>query len=528
MKKTRILIAIGILVLFVFLDFWFGKTYHYMDPSSMIYLALFIIGIVGVLFVDRNNYKSFFGLFGIVVAIFSVFFLFGTLMSIPLFNANRYANVIGEVKQVSFSDLYSNDHTVEMSYADKSSAIQAAQKKIGELEDLSSTYELDSAEFSQINYQGKMVRIAPFQYTDVVKKYLNFDKGVPYYIIVETGNENLNASANIITLESPMKYYPGAPLQYDLHRHVAARHKFSYLDDWYFEIDDSGNPYWIVQAITKRVGLWGAKDMSGLIIVDAITGDTKRYDVDEVPTWVDSVYPTDMLMAQANYHYTLEGGFWNSIFQQKGVMKIDSEEGNYNYVSIDDEIYIFAGIRPVKLNSSSTTGLLFMNKRTGEAMELNLPGVSLASAQDTAVGSIQEKGYIPTTPSLQNVGGYPTYVMSLKDSSGVVRGLAYVNYQDYSKSAVGDTVSLAQKAYLEVMGDVETLVPEDVVDISGVIKEIYQVTLDGNTVYLFKIEDNEAIYQASITVSYELPFLKVGDNIEFKANLNKILSILRQ
>lgn len=525
MKKHRLLIAGGIVAAFLLIDIWFGNTYHYMNIGSMIYLAVVIITLVGVLFVDQTNVKSFFGLFGIVVSAFVIFFIIGGVMSVPMFSAKRYANVIGEVKQVEFKDLYSAEHVVEMSYADKESSVSAAQKKIGELEDLSSTFELNEDEFSQVNYNGKLVRVAPFQYTDTLKKYLNFSQGVPYYIIVQTANESLNASAEIVTLDEPMKYYPGAPLQYDLHRHVALNHKFSYLDDWYFEIDEQGHPYWIVQSITKRVGLWGAKDMSGVIVVDAVTGDTTKYPVEEAPEWIDTVYPTDMLMAQANHHYTLSGGYLNSIFQQKGVMNIDSEYGNYNYVSIDDEIYIFAGIRPVKLNSNSTTGLLFMNKRTGEAMELNLPGVSLSAAQKTAIGSIQEKGYEPTTPTLQNVGGYPTYIMSLKDASGVVRGLAYVNYQDYTKSAVGDTVALTEKAYLNVMGNQSSLVPEDVVTLEGVIESIQQVYIDGNSQYLFKIVGDSTIYQANLLINYELAFMKTGDEITFKATVNKVNEI---
>lgn len=525
MKKNRITIASVIVALFIVLDLWNGNTYHYMDVGSLIYLAFFVILVTGILFIDKNNMKSFFGAFGLVVAGFAIFFLVGGLMSVPMFNAQSYANVIGEVKEVEFSDLYSNDHSVEMSYADKESAILAAEKKVGELSDFSSTFELDIAEFSQVNYQNKMVRVAPFQYTDSIKSYLNYGKGVPYYVIVETNNNSLNASATIKTLEEPMMYYPGAPLQYDLHRHVAFNHKFSYLDDWYFEIDEQGHPYWAVQSITKRVGLWGAKDMSGLILVDAVSGDTTYYDVEEVPEWVDTVYPTDMLMNQANYHYTLKGGFFNSIFQQRGVMKVDSQVGEYNYVSIDDEIYIFAGVRPIKLDSASTTGLLFMNKQTGEAMELNLPGASLGSAQQTAVGSIQEKGYSPTTPTLQNVEGYPTYVMSLKDSSGVVRGLSYVNYQDYSKSSVGDTISQTEKAYLLVMGDTEGSIVEDVDTFTTIIDQIHQVLIEGNTYYLVKFENKDEIYQASLALDYQLAFAQPRDKVEVSVVRDKITEI---
>ena len=525
MKRKRFVIAASLVVAFLCIDVWFGNTYHYMNMGSMVFLALKITLITGVLVLEKNNLKSFFGVFGLVVASFLVIFIIGGLLSFPMFNATRYARVIGDVKSVGFSDLFNESKGVQMAYADKNSAIAAAQKKIGELDDLSSMFELDDSEFSQVIYQGKMVRVAPFRYTDSIKKHLNMEKGVPYYIIVDTGNVSLNASAEIVTLAEPMRYYPGAPLQYDLHRHVAANHRFSYLDDWYFEIDDTGRPYWIVQTITKRVGLWGAKDMSGIIVVDAITGTSKRYGVDEAPAWIDTVYPTDMLMDQAKYHYSLSGGFFNSIFQQRGVMRIDSEVGNYNYVAVDGEIYIFTGIRPVKVSSNSTTGLLFMNKRTGAAMELGLPGVSLAAAQKTAIGSIQEKGYEPTTPTLQNIGGFPTYAMSLKDGSGVVRGLAMVNYQDYTKSAVGDTLKLAEKAYLSVMGNQVSLIPETTTEGHGVVDQIQQVYLDGNSVFLMTFQGNTTIYQASITLDYQLAFLKSGNAIGFKANGTKIIEI---
>lgn len=526
LKNLRMWLVAGVIAIFLITDIVMGKTYHFMNFASMLYLAMYVLIIAGILFLDKDNYKTFFGIFGITATSLAVIFLVGVLMSSRIINAKSFAGVIGDVKQIEFSDLYSSDHQVEMSYVDKESAILAAEKKIGELDELSARFELDDAEFSQINYQGKMVRVAPFQYTDTIKKYLNFNDGVPYYTIVHTGEGNLNAKAEIITLDEPMKYYPDAPLLYDLHRHVAMNHKFSYLDDWYFEIDDNGHPFWVVQAITKRVGIWGAKDMSGLIIVDAVTGDTNRYGMDDIPEWVDSVYPTDMLLSQARDYYSLKGGFWNSKFQQKGVMSVDSADGDYNYVSIDDEIYIFTGIRPIKLDSTSTTGLLFMNRRTGEAMELNLAGVSLTTAQNTVVGTIQEKSYTPTTPSLQNVGGYPTYVMSLKDNSGVVRGLGYVNYQDYTKSAVGDNQALAEKAYLAVMGSQSSLVPEDVETVKGNVSDVRQVMIDGNTVYLFVLDQGDVIYNAGLLLDDRLAFIKEGTHLEFEAIGNKVSKII--
>lgn len=525
LNKTRMGLLAGVIVGFLVIDYLTAMTYNFENLGSIIYLCVYIVIIAGIFFLDKENYKKFTGTFAVIVGAIAVALIIGMVSSARFLNAKRYAAVIGYVTQVSFVDMYGKDHAIEMSYVDKDSAIRAAEKRIGELSDVSSQFKIDEAEFSQINYQGNMVRVAPFQYADTFKEYTNYGQGVPYYVIVHTGDGNTNAAAEIVTLDTPMKYYPGAPLNYDLHRHVALNHKLSFLDDWYFEIDDEGNPYWLVQVIQHDVGLWGAKNMRALIVVDAVTGVTERYGLDAIPEWVDTVYPTDMLLTQARDHYTLSNGYFNSFFQQQNVMAIDLDEGSYNYVLIDDEIYVFTGIRPIKADASSTTGMLLISKRTGEAIQIDLPGVSLAAAESTATGSIQEKGYTPTTPVLQNIGGFPTYVMSLKDNSGVIRGFAYVNYQDYTKSAVGTTLSETEVQYMNVMGAQNGIVPEESERTSGTLEGIQQVIIDGNSYYILKLVGDDTLYQAPLSINYALAFMEAGQSVTLEYSGTRVLSI---
>ncbi len=523
--KLKLKLILGVIAAFIVIDIGFGMTYNYMNMGSMMYLGFMIMLVVGILTYDSFIEKQFSKVFIAVVSVFVIIALIGGLMSSKPLNAKRYANVLGDVKKVSFQDLYGSDRDIEMSYVDKDSAMIAAEKKLGELSDVSARFVIDYDEFSQVNYNGKMVRIAPFEYTDSFKKYTSLSEGVPYYVMVTTGDESMNAKAEIVKLDEGMQYYPNAPFLKDLHRHVAMRHKFSYVDDYYFEIDDAGHPYWLVQVITKRVGLWGSKDMKALIIVDAVSGETQRYKMDEIPEWVDTVYPTDMLLNQAHNYYQYKGGFINSLFAQRGVMAVDSELGDYNYIMIDGEMYVFTGVRPHNVERNSTTALLFVSKRTGEAIELDLPGVSLGSAQTTSIGTIQEKGYIPTTPVLQNVNGFPTYVMSLKDRSGVVRGFSFVNYQDYTKSAVGDNYAQTEKNYIAAMGNSESLTPDDQVEIEGIIDKIQAVTIDGNTQYLLKLVDQKDIYMASISISNELAFMESGSSVKLLTEANRVIEI---
>ena len=56
-----------------------------------------------------------------------------------------------------------------------------------------------------------------------------------------------------------------------------------------FEIDNEGNPYWIVP-VMEFSGIGLKRDVKAVIIFDPITGNSEKYKVEDAPTWVDHVY----------------------------------------------------------------------------------------------------------------------------------------------------------------------------------------------------------------------------------------------
>ena len=506
--KARIIITIILLLVAVGFDWFYAMTYNIQKFTSVVIVTCLVL----LLCLIWLKAKLKFWLILIGSGFIALSFLLSVFSS-PIFHAKTYSSLIGDIEVVSFEDFF-KEKEVNFSLVDKDSAISAAITKIGELSDVSSMFDLDSDEFSQINYNGEMVRVAPFKYNDWYKTITNMYNGVPYYIIVNTEGENTNAEARIVRLEQPMKYYPTASLHFNLHRHVASRYKLSFVDDYYFEIDDNGHPYWLVQVVENKAFLYGARQMKALIIVDAVTGEMNKYDLDKIPSWVDTVYPTDMLLEQAEYAYTLQNGFWNTVFAKQGMMKISYAEGTYNYVMLDGEIYMFTGIQTYSSQSQATTGLLFVSKRTGKAIEIDLPGSSIEMAQSTAVGEIQEKRYRPTTPVIMDVGNHATYVMALKDASNVVRGYSLVNYQDYTKSATGTTLEGAKIAYLAIMGNDKVITnPDELIREELVIDDIKFATIEGNTFAFIKFTTKDVIFQVSVTINPELMFLTKNDTV---------------
>ena len=314
---------------------------------------------------------------------------------------------------------------------------------------------------------------------------------------------------NLVHLDEGMKYSPSEFFGRDLYRHVRMKYPTRMLDELSFEIDEAGHPYWVMPYYNYSFGIFGGRDVMGIILVDAVTGDTEEYTVGEVPAWIDRVYPADLVLKQANNWGSLVNGYFNSIFAQRNV--VVTTDG-YNYIANDDDVWLYTGITSVATDESNI-GFILINMRTKEAKTYMINGAEEYSAMSSAEGQIQEKGYVTTFPILINVADRPTYFISLKDNAGLVKAYAFVSVADYQIVGVADTITGAQAEYVRMLG--VDVTPEDppaeTTTVSGTVTAVATAVVEGNSVYYIRIED--AVYTASIEVSDYLPFLAAGDAV---------------
>ena len=69
-----------------------------------------------------------------------------------------------------------------------------------------------------------------------------------------------------------------------------------------------------------------------------------------------------------------------------------------------------------------------------------------------AEGEVQEKGYQASFPSLINVEGHPTYIMVLKDASGLVKLYAAVNVEQYNIVTTASSQTECLNRYKQLLG----------------------------------------------------------------------------
>ena len=518
---TRTLINLGVTLVF-------GLVYFYVQLPALnfhdedFYLFLFLLcavycgcavvtsGFQGTGlkeyagFVKKQCAIPFFAFAGLVAVV-----LVGAVSSWVILRAPAYSALLtiqegdftAEVEEISYG---------QIPMLDSNSAAQLGSRKLGELADMVSQFEILSS-YNQINYQGRPVRVTSLRYGDLIKWFTNRTEGLPAYIIIDM----VTQEAEVVRLEEGMKYTTAEHFGRNLYRHLRFQYPTMMFDEPVFEIDESGTPYWVCSRIVKSIGLFGGTDVNGAVLVNAITGESVYHE--EVPNWVDRVYSYDIIMEQYDYYGMYHNGFFNSIFGQKDVTL--TTEG-WNYIAIDDDVYMYTGVTSVT-SDQSNIGFILTNQRTKETHFYRIAGATETSAQASAESQVQQMRYTATFPLLLNIADQPTYFMSLKGADGLVKMYAMVNVQQYQIVETGGTVAECEANYRKELAN-NGLIREEEADaeqmttgvVSGTVAEIRSAVMNGNSHYFLQLKDDAHYYVISAAADADAVILNVGDSVE--------------
>ncbi len=456
----------------------------------------------------------------IVMALIVAFLVIGNVISAVIFNAEAYSNLI-DVKESDFTTDVNEISYDQIPRLDKDSANALANRKLGELRDLVSQFEVE-IESAQINYNDKPVRVTYLNYGDFFKWIKNTKNGIPAYVVTDMVTQEVT----VVRTESGIKYSPSEYFNRDILRHLRFKYPTKMFNDVNFEIDEEGTPYFVASVMTKRIGIFGGNDIVGAILCNAINGECTYYDAADVPTWVDRVFTAELIIQQYDYRGMYQNGFWNSIFGQTGCTVTTD---GYNYIAQDDDVWVYTGITSVG-GDQSNIGFILVNQRTKAARFYNIAGAEEYSAMYSAQGAVQQYEYTATFPLLLNIKGQPTYFMALKDASSLVKMYAMVNVQQYQIVANGYSLAECEENYeslLEKNGLIEKQPEKEEEDeaekyeteIVGVITEIREAVIKGTTIYYVALDSTpEKYFRLSAADNESAAILNVGDSVTVAVN----------
>ena len=472
----------------------------------------------------------------VLVALILIPLLFYLIGSSRFLHARKYSRIL-EVSDGTVESIPSVEKTSTIALMDTASAEKLGNREIGTLSGVVSQYNVSS--YTQIDYQGTPVKVSPLRYDGFFKWYRNRENGVPGYVIVNP----VSMEADYIALKEGITYVPSACFGENLSRYIRFHYPTIMFDNLHFEIDEDGNPWYVASVYDHTVGLLGGEQVTGAILVNPVNGEIQSIPAGEVPTWVDVVFPGDLICTQYNDYAQLHEGFWNSVFGQSGCRKVteyqsgdeedDTYYSDYGYIAKDGDIWIYTGVTSLN-NDSSNIGFILSNERTEETIFIPCSGADEFSAMASAEGEVQEKRYTASFPSLILLNDRPAYIMVLKDASGLVKMYACVNVEQYNMVATAGTqeeciakyeallsgrISQAQATSEEPQAEIAgSVIEENAADLSEfeqreiVIKKLQTIDRDGNT-YMYVVDSENRIYHAKYTDVIQMLLTEEGDSI---------------
>jgi len=515
------------LALIAFLFLYFGMpviNYGFMQLPIML-LVLFVLSIAITISTEVKAGKTTFKfakwhripLIGIVVILLYITVV-PLVTSAPIFRSEAYREMIGKVKK---GEKITN-HIAPISLdrirvVDEELATLLGEKILGSDPALGSKAELGEFFIQKVNDQ--LYWVAPLLHSGFFK-WLNNTAGTEGYVMVSATNErDVKLVQDLGGKDLKVRFQPNAFFGDEIQRHLYfSGYEATGLADYNFEIDEQGKPYWVVTKYRKKISFAG-NDATGIITVDAQTGDIKEYKIDKVPAWIDRIQPIEFIEEQLADWGEYVHGYWN--FSNEDKLMIT--EGLTLVYGHDNRSYWYTGVSSVG-KEESAVGFMLVDTRTKEATMYNQSGATEYAAQRSAEGKVQEKGYNASLPIPYNINNIPTYVMTLKDGGGLVKMYAMVAIGDYTIVGVGNTMRETLMSYKNVFNmagnRINPTAQANRKTLQNVVTRIQSDIKNGNSFYYFTVEGSPKIFIGSSQLSNELPVTQVGDSITISFDLD--------
>lgn len=500
---------------------WIAQRNFYLGSSfswGMITLGLMCSAFITSFIWSKYSIPCKVFLSGLTIALLVL--IIGAMASGAMFNSSYLYNkvaqnvtVIEDSEEVSaFPNLLGkNNDTSNLPVIGIPEAIRKAETEMGRFPALGSQMELKNSDMTSQSINGELKYVIPMQPRSMFKWDSMIGNNGYFIIDRNTGAiEMINTSLKTTT-EAPF----GSATQRIANSFLRKSGLNALVTDVSPEVDDSGKFHYVATVYRPVKAFSPYNEVLGIVEIDAVTKECKFYDMDNIPEYVDRVYPESFFEDYLRFYGYYAEGWLNSFIGQKNVLK---QTKDMEVIYIDGECWYYTGFTTAGKDDSSN-GIIMMNSRTG-AIEYHVTyGISEERAQKVVQGLVQEKGYTASYPLLLQVGGEETYFMLMRDGSDNLVGYAFCSYKDYTKAAVESTLQKAQTSYLaqlKASGSSSIFKEEDLVSVNGTIENISNEVLNGTTVYYIKVNGVTPILMTKSELDINIVFARVGDHIMAK------------
>lgn len=436
-----------------------------------------------------------------------IIYLIIMLLSSPVINSQKYQNLIGDVKTVNYKDTKPSNGEDKIPIVDYALANKLGDKVLGTDVGLGSQYKI--GDYYMVSTNNDIAWVAPLEPQSFLK-WLQNKKGSPGYIYVSATNPNdVRLVQELNGKPINLKYTANSYFNSNIKRHAYLLGNITKgMTDFSFEIDDDGNPYWVISTYKPTIGFSG-NDISGIIVVNAQTGTTSFHSINDpnLPKWINRIYPKTLIENQIHDYGYYTKGWLNTVTTQSNMI-VPTESSSYFFNN--GLPYFYTGMTSVQ-NDESTVGFMITNIQTKETIFYKVNGATETAAQKSAEGKVQQYNYLASSPILLDVFKTPSYFTPLKDKDGLVKQYAFISVENYNIVGIGDTVASAKNDYYDQLSTNNKLDTE-VIDSKKTKGKIERINFNNGKYYL-KLNDSQLLFIIDPKLSTLLPLSLKDDNV---------------
>jgi hypothetical protein len=337
---------------------------------------------------------------------------------------------------------------------------------------------------------------------------------VPGYVMIH-GEDPLKQV--VVKTGHDMKYTPGAFFGKNLERHLWEKYRFRFtFEGTSFEIDEDGKPFWVVCVCYPMIGRDGPV-VKGVVVVDPENGNDTFYTVANVPSWIDRVYPAQIIEKYATWNGKYHSGWWNSFWaklnltEPGSVTLVYGSEGSAQWVT---------DITSNSSNDASLIGLLYTNARTGKSVRYHAVGGTELAAIELVNNKVSYRKLHGSSSVLYNIYGVMTSIIPLLGESHTFQGVAMVDIANM-QVVDGATIDEAARAYQKMimLPTGQRLAPEkehDTRSIGGAVERIVAEVEAQSTVYYIYLSGVQKLFSGTPNISPVLRMTQPGDKVTIR------------
>lgn len=490
----------------------------------------------------------------------------GVVIAIPttsgIFNAERHHALLGDPVESVFTEDVSPVDITSVRRVDRALAITLGEKRIEEQPGLGSRVNLESMNIQSVNgcfmiregngteqelcLENELVWVGPLSHegffsavnNDTTPGYIMVNATNPsqVYLVTAIGDNSetstptdntrmgqASSAEGLVDLELDYLNH-GGYFSNNVYRWARLNGYTGGITDISFEINNAGRPYWVLTQYEPTIGFGGA-DAIGVVVIDAQTGNITDYTVAEAPTWIDRIQPEAFVTRQLNNWGGYVNGFWNTIFGRHDMVQVTP--GMSLVYGADGQSYWYSGMQSAG-SDQATNSFVLVNTRTKEVRRYMVAGANETAARHSAEGApgVREADYVGTDPILYNVSGEPTYFLTLKDGSGLVKMFAFVSVRNYETVGVGESPAEALRAYQNALiREGQNLNIDDIASQERIVAVVSDsIQIDDTFYLLLEGQDNREFYGTS-DVSPELKWARPGRTVVIVAQASELESV---